>query len=221
MEEVAEAVGGRLLSVTNAIEAGACHQGDSGWPDALEGGGSLPLGGGTTCVLGGGCPREGGAAAPLHTASAPPQCLPAPPAAPAPAPPPGAAPGPAAAAAGAPEPAAKDAKSLLNELHHRTPILVLGYETVRVSKDSEPVAFQSTVRTQYENDLFSLCGEAAESKKSAEQSAARHALQFLGSLNLGCDLGKELAAIINRKAKEPVRGVAVCAPAPPPARGLC
>ena len=31
LEEVAEAVGGRLLSVTNAIEAGTWHQGDSGW----------------------------------------------------------------------------------------------------------------------------------------------------------------------------------------------
>ena len=31
LEEVAEAVGGRLLSVTNAIEAGTCRQGDSGW----------------------------------------------------------------------------------------------------------------------------------------------------------------------------------------------
>ena len=31
LEEVAEAVGGRLLSVTNAIEAGTWRQGDSGW----------------------------------------------------------------------------------------------------------------------------------------------------------------------------------------------
>ena len=31
LEGVAIAVGGRLLSVTNAIEAGACRQGDSGW----------------------------------------------------------------------------------------------------------------------------------------------------------------------------------------------
>ena len=30
LEEVAKAVGGRLLSVTNAIEAGSCRQGDSG-----------------------------------------------------------------------------------------------------------------------------------------------------------------------------------------------
>ena len=31
LEEVAEAVGGRLLSATNAIEAGTWRQGDSGW----------------------------------------------------------------------------------------------------------------------------------------------------------------------------------------------
>ena len=31
LEEVAKAVGGRLLSVTNAIEAGTWRQGDSGW----------------------------------------------------------------------------------------------------------------------------------------------------------------------------------------------
>ena len=31
LEEVAEAVGGRLLSVTSAIEAGTWRQGDSGW----------------------------------------------------------------------------------------------------------------------------------------------------------------------------------------------
>ena len=31
LEEVAKAVGGRLLSGTNAIEAGTCRQGDSGW----------------------------------------------------------------------------------------------------------------------------------------------------------------------------------------------
>ena len=31
LEEVAKAVGGRLLSVTNAVEAGTCRQGGSGW----------------------------------------------------------------------------------------------------------------------------------------------------------------------------------------------
>ena len=31
LEEVAKAVGGRLLSVTNAVEAGTWRQGDSGW----------------------------------------------------------------------------------------------------------------------------------------------------------------------------------------------
>ena len=31
LEEVAKAVGGRLLSVTNAIEPGTYRQGDSGW----------------------------------------------------------------------------------------------------------------------------------------------------------------------------------------------
>ena len=31
LEEVAKAVGGRLLSVTNAIEGGTWRQGDSGW----------------------------------------------------------------------------------------------------------------------------------------------------------------------------------------------
>ena len=31
LEEVAKAVGGRLLSVTSAIEAGTWSQGDSGW----------------------------------------------------------------------------------------------------------------------------------------------------------------------------------------------
>ena len=31
LEEVAKAVGGRLLSGTNAIEAGTWRQGDSGW----------------------------------------------------------------------------------------------------------------------------------------------------------------------------------------------
>ena len=40
-----KAVGGRLLSVTNAIEAGTCRQGDSGWALAGQpggGGGTLP-----------------------------------------------------------------------------------------------------------------------------------------------------------------------------------
>ena len=40
LEEVANAVVGRLLSVTNAIEAGAWRQGDSGW--AQDGGGGCP-----------------------------------------------------------------------------------------------------------------------------------------------------------------------------------
>ena len=31
LEEVAKAVGGRLLSVTSAIETGTWRQGDSGW----------------------------------------------------------------------------------------------------------------------------------------------------------------------------------------------
>ena len=31
LEDVVEAVGGRLLSVTNAIEAGTWRQGDNGW----------------------------------------------------------------------------------------------------------------------------------------------------------------------------------------------
>ena len=31
LEEVAKAVGGQLLSVTNAIEAGTWRQGDRGW----------------------------------------------------------------------------------------------------------------------------------------------------------------------------------------------
>ena len=31
LEEVAKAVGGRLLSVTHAVEAGTWRQGDSGW----------------------------------------------------------------------------------------------------------------------------------------------------------------------------------------------
>ena len=46
LEEVAEAVGGwgRLLSVTNAVAAGACGQGDSGWAQAgRPGGGGPPL----------------------------------------------------------------------------------------------------------------------------------------------------------------------------------
>ena len=44
LEEVAKAVGGRLLSVTNAIEAGTCRQGDSGWAWAGRpgGGGGVP-----------------------------------------------------------------------------------------------------------------------------------------------------------------------------------
>ena len=42
-----ESVWGRLLSVTNAIEAGTWRQGDSGWAKAgRPGGGYLPLGGG-------------------------------------------------------------------------------------------------------------------------------------------------------------------------------
>ena len=48
-EAVRQAVGGgcqsgwgRLLSVTNAIEAGTWRQGDSGWAEALEGGGGYP-----------------------------------------------------------------------------------------------------------------------------------------------------------------------------------
>ena len=31
LEEVAKSVGGRLLSVTNAIDTGTCRQGDSCW----------------------------------------------------------------------------------------------------------------------------------------------------------------------------------------------
>ena len=45
LEEVAEAVGGRLLSVANAIEAGTWRQGDSGWAEAGRpggGGGGAP-----------------------------------------------------------------------------------------------------------------------------------------------------------------------------------
>ena len=39
LEEVAKAIGGRVLSVTNAIEAGTCHRRHSGWDwlGALEG----------------------------------------------------------------------------------------------------------------------------------------------------------------------------------------
>ena len=44
-EEVAKALGGRLLSVTNAIEAGTWRQGDSGWAQAGRPGGG---GGGTS-----------------------------------------------------------------------------------------------------------------------------------------------------------------------------
>ena len=39
LEEVAKAVGGRLLSVITAVEVGVCHQGDSGWVQAGRPGG--------------------------------------------------------------------------------------------------------------------------------------------------------------------------------------
>ena len=43
LEDVAEAVGGRLLSVTSATEAGSWRQGDSGWAQPGGGGGTSPL----------------------------------------------------------------------------------------------------------------------------------------------------------------------------------
>ena len=49
LEEVAKSGWGQLLSVTNAIEAGTCRQGDSGWAEAGQPGGGWGRGNPPPC----------------------------------------------------------------------------------------------------------------------------------------------------------------------------
>ena len=73
----------------------------------------------------------------------------------------------------------KDPKSQLNELQHKIQNLLLLYETVSTSKNSQQACFQSTVVLQYGNQTVKLVGDMCNSKKNAEKNAALAALQYI------------------------------------------
>jgi hypothetical protein len=79
----------------------------------------------------------------------------------------------------------KDPKSLLNELQHKIPKLILAYDTVNVSRKSHVPAFQATVCLQYENQAVNFLGEICDGKKTAEKTAALAAVKFITGGGLG------------------------------------
>ena len=92
----------------------------------------------------------------------------------------------------------KDPKSLLNELQHKIPNLVLVYDTVKVSGKSQLASFQSTVHVQCDDCMLKFQGEPSNAKKNAEKSAALAALDHI--TNVGLPEFQSLVANHNSKS---------------------
>ena len=73
----------------------------------------------------------------------------------------------------------KDPKSLLNELQHKIPNLIVAYDTVRLSERPRLASYQATVYMQRDDRVLTFQGEPCSVKKNAEKSAALAALQYI------------------------------------------
>jgi hypothetical protein len=73
----------------------------------------------------------------------------------------------------------KDPKSLLNELQHKIPNLLVTYDTVRLSSQPRPDSYQATVYLTHNDQIIKFQGEPCNAKKNAEKSAALAAVQCL------------------------------------------